>query len=91
MARKDDMQDEAEEEGKRCKACACSCKSKKSGDWRAWFGKKTQSGACFGLAKTTKNNGPGPIERMLIPAKNGIFEPFIYKNDDFAKTGSGQT
>jgi len=22
--------------------------------------------------------------------KNGLFEPFIYKNDDFAKTGSGQ-
>jgi hypothetical protein len=25
------------------------------------------------------------------PAKNGIFEPFLYKNDDFTKTGSGQT
>jgi hypothetical protein len=24
-------------------------------------------------------------------AENGIFEPFIYKNDHFAKTGSGQT
>jgi hypothetical protein len=24
-------------------------------------------------------------------AKNGIFEPFIYKYDHFAKTGSGQT
>jgi hypothetical protein len=24
-------------------------------------------------------------------AKNGIFEPFIYKNEHFAKTGSGQT
>jgi hypothetical protein len=23
--------------------------------------------------------------------KNGIFEPFLYKNDHFAKTGSGQT
>ena len=23
--------------------------------------------------------------------KNGLFEPFIYKNDDFTKTGSGQT
>jgi hypothetical protein len=23
--------------------------------------------------------------------KNGLFEPFISKNDDFAKTGSGQT
>jgi hypothetical protein len=25
------------------------------------------------------------------PAKNGTFEPFIYKNDELAKTGSGQT
>jgi hypothetical protein len=25
------------------------------------------------------------------PAENRIFEPFIYKNDHFAKTGSGQT
>ena len=25
------------------------------------------------------------------PAKNGFFEPFIYKNEHFAKTGSGQT
>ena len=24
-------------------------------------------------------------------SKNGLFEPFIYKNDHFAKTGSGQT
>jgi hypothetical protein len=23
--------------------------------------------------------------------ENGLFEPFIYKNDDFTKTGSGQT
>jgi hypothetical protein len=27
----------------------------------------------------------------MFPAKNGIFEPFIYKNEHFAKTGSGQT
>jgi hypothetical protein len=27
-----------------------------------------------------------------IAAENGwLFEPFIYKNDHFAKTGSGQT
>jgi hypothetical protein len=26
-----------------------------------------------------------------LPAKNGIFAPFMYKNDHFAKTGSGQT
>jgi hypothetical protein len=27
----------------------------------------------------------------IIVRENGIFEPFIYKNEDFAKTGSGQT
>jgi hypothetical protein len=26
-----------------------------------------------------------------LPAKNGIFEPFMYKSDHFTKTGSGQT
>ena len=26
-----------------------------------------------------------------IVRENGIFEPFMYKNDHFAKTGSGQT
>jgi hypothetical protein len=26
-----------------------------------------------------------------VCAKNGIFEPFIYKMHHFAKTGSGQT
>jgi hypothetical protein len=25
------------------------------------------------------------------PAENGILEPFKYKNEHFAKTGSGQT
>jgi hypothetical protein len=29
--------------------------------------------------------------RTLLPAKNGIFEPFMHLNDHFAKTGSGQT
>jgi hypothetical protein len=28
---------------------------------------------------------------QMGPAKNGIFAPLIYKNDHFAKTGSGQT
>jgi hypothetical protein len=27
----------------------------------------------------------------VIPAENGFFEPFIYKNEHFAKTGSGLT
>ena len=27
----------------------------------------------------------------ILPAENGFFEPFLYKNDHFAKTGSGQT
>jgi hypothetical protein len=26
-----------------------------------------------------------------LQVKNGLFEPFIHKNDDFTKTGSGQT
>jgi hypothetical protein len=29
--------------------------------------------------------------QAMVPAKNGIFAPFTYKNDHFAKTGSGQT
>ena len=29
--------------------------------------------------------------RLGHPAENGFFEPFIYKDDHFAKTGSGQT
>jgi hypothetical protein len=32
-----------------------------------------------------------PQPASVHPAENGIFEPFIYKNDHFAKTGSGQT
>jgi hypothetical protein len=31
------------------------------------------------------------MQSCPAPAKNGIFEPFLYKNDDIAKTGSGQT
>jgi hypothetical protein len=35
------------------------------------------------------------LQSPLLPSqllqKNGIFEPFMYKNDHFAKTGSGQT
>jgi hypothetical protein len=30
-------------------------------------------------------------EHPAQPAKNGIFEPFIYLKNHFAKTGSGQT
>jgi hypothetical protein len=29
--------------------------------------------------------------KVAYAAKTGIFEPFIYKNDHCAKTGSGQT
>ena len=29
--------------------------------------------------------------RVATKVKNGLFEPFIYKSDDFTKTGSGQT
>jgi hypothetical protein len=31
------------------------------------------------------------IEEIGNVRENGIFEPFIYKNEHFAKTGSGQT
>jgi pimeloyl-ACP methyl ester carboxylesterase len=31
------------------------------------------------------------VQRGGVGTKNGIFEPFIYKNEHFAKTGSGQT
>eukprot|EP01046_Picozoa_sp_COSAG06_P008912 COSAG06_NODE_456_length_15511_cov_7.299312_12_plen_81_part_00 len=30
-------------------------------------------------------------ETPAKPAGNGFFEPFIHRNDHFAKTGSGQT
>jgi hypothetical protein len=30
------------------------------------------------------------VDRNTV-RENGIFEPFIYKNEHFAKTGSGQT
>eukprot|EP01046_Picozoa_sp_COSAG06_P015830 COSAG06_NODE_1027_length_11028_cov_3.385031_10_plen_48_part_00 len=33
------------------------------------------------------NNGVGPA----TVSKNGLFEPFKYKNDHFTKTGSGRT
>jgi hypothetical protein len=36
----------------------------------------------------SRSNGE---EEAHTPAENGIFEPFIYQNDHFAKTGSGQT
>jgi hypothetical protein len=28
---------------------------------------------------------------LAVASKNGHFEPFIYKNEHFTKTGSGQT
>jgi hypothetical protein len=58
---------------------------------------------CAGLKASTIALGPSispsiatappllNISTVGLPAKNGIFAPFIYKNDDFAKTGSGQT
>ena len=27
----------------------------------------------------------------FLPSKNGLFEPFVYENEHFTKTGSGQT
>jgi hypothetical protein len=31
------------------------------------------------------------IDAIESVRENGIFEPFIYENEHFAKTGSGQT
>jgi hypothetical protein len=31
------------------------------------------------------------LEHLSQVSKNGLFEPFIYQNDRFTKTGSGQT
>ena len=33
----------------------------------------------------------GVKELLDHPGKNVLFEPFVYKSDHFAKTGSGQT
>jgi hypothetical protein len=43
-----------------------------------------QGSSAIEYARTTPRS-------QLSPAETGIFEPFIYKNDHFAKTGSGQT
>jgi hypothetical protein len=34
---------------------------------------------------------PGKQQALCEVRENGIFAPFIYKNEHFAKTGSGQT
>jgi hypothetical protein len=34
---------------------------------------------------------PAALLSPASPAKNALFEQFIYKNDHFAKTASGQT
>ena len=31
------------------------------------------------------------LQRIQKVSKNGLFEPFLYKNEHFTKTGSGQT
>ena len=35
--------------------------------------------------------GPNDPKNTTAVSKNGLFEPFIYKNERFTKTGSGQT
>ena len=35
-------------------------------------------------------NTEGSIARLPV-SKNGLFEPFLHKNEHFTKTGSGQT
>jgi len=39
----------------------------------------------------TSSNRPGGINNKGVVRKTVLFEPFIYKNDLFTKTGSGQT
>eukprot|EP01046_Picozoa_sp_COSAG06_P063245 COSAG06_NODE_14606_length_1143_cov_9.099617_1_plen_60_part_00 len=49
------------------------------------------------LSPSSAPGGWPPAQRTAAPQaspgadQNGIFEPFIYKNEHFAKTGSGQT
>jgi hypothetical protein len=46
------------------------------------------------LPLRSQAGGPSRLARRALPtppAKNGIFAPFIFKNEQFAKTGSGQT
>jgi hypothetical protein len=42
-------------------------------------------------AGTGTGGGTAPAGSMRQVSKNGLFEPFIYKNEHFTKTGSGQT
>jgi hypothetical protein len=55
--------------------------------------KSTKRDASAGLAQAKRGDKPHrhPYEIARSGEKNGLFEPFIYINDDFAKTGSGQT
>jgi hypothetical protein len=43
------------------------------------------------MEKTLKHQGKPSGDRTLLVSKNGLFEPFMYKNEHFTKTGSGQT
>ena len=60
---------------------------------RTNIGKALQKKAS--LFHNFKLNAADPAPRLDIQAKPGeknvLFEPFIYKNDLFTKTGSGQT
>ena len=52
--------------------------------------KDSNSGVCFSQARTARWQSfvtSSPRQASL----NGSFEPSIYKNDHFTKTGSGQT
>jgi hypothetical protein len=41
--------------------------------------------------KSFDTDGDGSLSRQEFRSENGHFEPFIYKNEHFTKTGSGQT
>jgi RNA polymerase subunit RPABC4/transcription elongation factor Spt4 len=54
-------------------------------------GRRAAAAAWSGLIPARSFAKSARSDSTLSPAKNGIFEPFIYINDNFAKTGSGQT
>jgi hypothetical protein len=61
------------------------------------FGKVSYSmrpqaaGGVTGSVSVTPRAGVAQVAASSLVSKNGLFEPFLYKNENFTKTGSGQT
>jgi hypothetical protein len=63
-----------------------------SGDWpfrTRSFAMTARASSLIAITSARESVPAAP--QPSLPAKTGIFEPFIYRNDHFAKTGSGQT